>query len=174
MWSYVTQSQEREYTVTSADASLHAGGDIKGFADSALHLQQLLDTLGNWSDKEELIQEDGDFRLSILNNCSEAVSGINVSYSLGGKPVGSSYCTNADGSEFSKGDSIIMTFTPEDFPDGTNAVELSDFSFDLDITTADGRQIAVCKGKALSAKYAWTFFYTLSGDSATGFTLNEG
>lgn len=174
-WSYSTAAGEREYTVTARDAGAYAGQDIKSIADSAAQLQTLIESLSiKWSGTRELLQEQGSFQLKIMNHSDDNVSELRINYYLNGKLAGSSSCLNANNSPIKSGDDASFEFTPENFPSGTSAIALSGFSFDLSVIDSKGNKTVVCRDMKVQAKYAWTFFFSLTGNKADGFVLNAG
>lgn len=174
-WEYKTESGAREYTVTAQDASSFAGRDIKLCASSVSELQKLIQSLSfKWSGVREALQEDGLFLLCVRNYSDAEIYGFSLNYYLGGELVGSGAVVNADGTSLKKGGDFSFDFAPEDFPAGTSAIALSDFSFDLSVILSDGSEAVVCRDMKLSAKYAWTYYYSLTGDFSAGLTLTEG
>lgn len=174
-WQYRTAEGAREYIVTTADASAYADRDIKLCAESISELQRLVQSLGiKRAAIGELMQEDGNFRLDFTSNCDAEICGFGIDYYLDGELIGSRAFRNADNPTLAKGCEVAFGFIPNDFPEGTSSAELSGFSFDFSVMTADGSETVVREGIPVEAKYAWTFFYTLTGDFENGFTLNEG
>ncbi|HKM33743.1 MAG TPA: DUF4825 domain-containing protein [Lachnospiraceae bacterium] len=174
-WQYYTEAGLQEYTVTEEMATVYAGQDIKQFADSISSLQTLLQSLSfKWSGVRETLQEEGTFYMNIRNNCDDKIYGICIDYYLDGELIGSRGFENANSSPLSAGKVVSYDFAPEDFPDDTSAIQLNRFSFNLSVTDRDGNETVVCEGANMSAKYAWTFFFTLTGDYKNGFVLNEG
>lgn len=172
-WRYDNDAGLREYTVTAADANAFAGRDVKGFADSAAELQNLLQSLGfQRFGMREVFQQDRTFFLNIRNDSGDAVYGIMLEYYLDGKAIGSRGFINADNSALERGEEASFDFRSEDFPDDT--AMLYGFSFDLSVIDKDGNAALVSKDVSATAKYAWTYPYTLSGDFTNGFILNEG
>lgn len=173
-FKYDTENGSQSFTVTAKEASDYAGRDIKSCAGTVSDLQALMQSLSiKWSGVREVPQETGTFRLSFANRSSSDLYGLAVNYYLDGKLIGSRTSRNADGSALGTGNAQFE-FVPEDFPAGTGAVGLSGFSFDMSVLDKDGKQTPVCKGMRVSAKYAWTFYFSLTGSYADGFTLNEG
>ncbi len=175
-WEYQTENGLQVYTIKAEDASAFAGQDIKLCADTASDLQVLMQSLSiKWSGVREVLQESGTFRLSIANKSDADISQLVIHYYLNGNVIGSQAYGNANGSALAKSSSTEFFFMPENFPEGTNAEELlSGFSFDLDVVGKDGITTPVCEGRSVKAKYAWTYFFTLSGNDKDGFVLNEG
>lgn len=174
-WEYTAASGSQEYRVTAEDASSFAGKDIKLCSQSPSELQSLMQSLAiKWSGVREALQETGSFRINIQNNSSDKIYGMVMYYYLDGKLLGTRGMSNADGSSLKQGDKGSFEFIPEDFPSGTSAIGLSGFSFDLYVVDSTGKETQVCKNMKVSAKYAWTFFFSLTGDFNTGFTINEG
>lgn len=174
-WQYGTETGVREYTVTAEAATAFAGQDIKEFADSASMFQSLLQKLSfKWSGVRETLQEDGTFYLNISNHCANELYSIGVHYYLDDTLIGSRVFENASHEPVSTGAEASFAFIPEDFPNGTSAMDLYHFSFDLFVIDEDGHETAVSESIPVSAKYAWTYFYTLTGDFESGFELNEG
>ncbi len=174
-WEYQTDAGSRQYTVTTEDASAYAGRDIKECAQSASDLQALLESLSlKWAGVKEVLQEDGTFCLNITNYSKAKIYGLVMDYYLDGKQIGTCAAENADGSAMKQDDEFIFEFVPEDFPDGTTAIDLSGFSFDLSVKDEAGNTIVIREGVPVSAKYAWSWYYSLTGDFSTGFILNEG
>ncbi len=176
MWEYQTESGLQSYMVTAADASAFAGQDIKLCARTASDLQKLMQRLSiKWSSVNETLQEDGTFRLSVANRSESDIFKVVIRYYLNGKLIGSRVGGNADNSALAENDTIEFDFAPEDFPEGTGAIGLSSgFSFDLAVVGKDGSETPVREGLSITAKYAWTYFFTLSGGYKDGFVLNEG
>lgn len=173
-WQYDTGTDVREYTVTAEAATAFAGQDIKGFADSASMLQSLLQKLSfKWSGVKETLQEDGNFYLNISNYCANDLYSIGVHYYLDDKLIGSRVFENAGHAPLSTGAEASFVFTPEDFPSGTSAMDLYHFSFDLFVIDECGRETAIRESIPVSAKYAWTYFYTITGGFESGLVLNE-
>ena len=127
-----------------------------------------------WSGVRETLQEEGLFRLSFTNRSRADIDAMVLHYYLDGKAVGSRACQNADGSALGVNDAVVFEFAPEDFPEGTGAAGLSGFLFDLSVRGRDGSETPVSEGLRVSAKYAWTYYFTLSGSYAEGFILSEG
>ena len=174
-WEYQTESGTQNYTITTEDASKFAGRDIKACAETASDLQALMQSLSiKWSGVRETLQEDGTFRISVSNRSDADIYGFVIRYYLDGKPLGTQGGLNADNSSLTRNDTIEFEFMPEDFPEGTGAIDLSGFSFDLAVVGKDGKETPVCENLSVSAKYAWTFYFTLNGDYEKGFVLNEG
>ncbi|MDO5110836.1 MAG: DUF4825 domain-containing protein [Clostridia bacterium] len=174
-WQYSTPSGAREYTVTAEDATAFAGKPIKDFARSASEMHTLLQSLSfKWSGVREAPREDDVFYLNIRNACSDTIYGVGVRYYLDGKLMGSGGFINADETPLSVDEEASFDFTPQDFPDGTSAMQLYGFRFDLYVTDEAGRETIVRRSVPISARYAWTYRYTLSGDYANGFSLREG
>jgi len=174
-WRYETESGRQEYTITAEDASAFAGQDIKLFAESPSDLQTLIQSLSiKWSGVRETVQEEGTFWLNIHNSSNAEIYGLTVDYYLNGKLLGSRGFGNADNAALTKDSDIEFDFVPADFPEGTSAINLSGFSFDLAVVGSDGSEATVCTDMKVPAKYAWTFYYSLSGDFNHGFVLNVG
>lgn len=174
-WRYSVGDNERSYTVTAEAASEFAGQDIKLCGESPVELQELMSGLDTkWSGMPSIGQETGSFRLKFSNYCDGEIYGLSLNYYLDGKLIGSVGVQDGGGSASNKGDDAYFQFIPKDFPKGTNAVDLSGFSFDLYAVDKDGNQVEVCKDMKVPAKYAWTFFYSLTGSFETGITLSEG
>ena len=175
-WEYRTPSGPQSYTVTASDASAFAGTDIKLCAVTATDLQKLMKRLS--TDRpgvNETLQEEGTFRFSVTNRSDSDLSGIVIRYYLDGNLTGTASGGNADGSALAPGETIVIGFEPKDFPEGTGAGSLySGFSFDLAVVDRDGRETLVRQGLSVAAKYAWTYFFTLTGSYEDGFVLNEG
>jgi len=164
-WRYQAEGgAQREYTLSAADASRFAGQDIKLCGKSASALQALMQSLSiKWSGMRDVFNTDWKFRLAIRNSSTAAIYGFDMDYYLDGKPIGSSATVNADGSALSNGSETVFEFLPKDFPEGTTAIALSGFSFDLYVLDKDGNRSSLVKKAKISAKYSWTFPYTLSG-----------
>ena len=175
-WEYQTEKGLQVYTIKTEDASAFAGQDIKLCAETASDLQVLVQSLSiKWAGVRESLQEIGTFRLSIANESDADISQLVIHYYLNGRLIGSQACGNANGSALSKGSTTDFAFMPGNFPEGTNADGLlSGFSFNLDVVGIDGSTTPVCEGRNVKAKYAWTYFFTLSGNDKDGFVLNEG
>lgn len=174
-WKYTTDAGQQEYTVTAKDASDFAGKDIKQCAASPSELQMLMQSLSiKWAGVRETLQETGTFRIQVRNNIHAKIYGIAIHYYLDGELIGTRGVENADKSPLKQGNEFSFEFVPNDFPSGTSAMDLLKFSFDLYVTDGTGKETQVYKGMKVSAKYAWTFFFSLTGDLNSGFTLNEG
>lgn len=174
-WEYKTENSDRTYTVTAEDASEYAGRDIKQCAKTATSLQELMQSLSTkWSGVRDVVQQKGTFHLSVTNLSDSEVYGLKLNYYLGGELLGSRGAENADGTPLDKRDTLLFDFVPDDFPSNLTAISLSQFSFDLSVTDAAGNEIVVCENTPVSAKYAWTFYYTLTGSYENGFALSEG
>lgn len=175
-WEYQAEKGRQVYTIKAEDASAFAGQDIKLCAETASDLQVLVQSLSiKWAGVRESLQESGTFRLSIANESDAKISELVIHYYLNGRLIGSQSSENANGSAFSKGSTTEFAFMPKNFPEGTNADGLlSGFSFDLEVVGKDGSTTPVCEGRSVKAKYAWTYFFTLSGNDKDGFILNEG
>ena len=174
-WRYETESGRQEYTITAEDASAFAGQDIKLLAESPSNLQTLMQRLSiKWSGVRETVQEEGTFWLNIHNSSDAGIYGFAVDYYLNGELLGSRTLENADNTAITEDSDIEFDFVPADFPEGTSAINLFGFSFDLSVIGSDGNETLVYKDMKVSAKYAWTFYYSLSGDFEHGFVLNEG
>ncbi|MEA4966336.1 MAG: DUF4825 domain-containing protein [Oscillospiraceae bacterium] len=174
-WQYETEAGQQEYTVSADDASAFTGQDIKQLADSPSRLQLLMQSMSiKWSGVRETLQEDGTFLLNIQNFSDAGIYGLVIDYSLNGDLIGSSTVQNADQTALTADSNLQFSFVPDDFPENTSAIRLSGFSFDLAVIGNDGSETTVCEDVPVSAKYAWTFYYSLTGDFETGFVLNEG
>ncbi len=173
-WQYGIGTDVREYTITAEEATAFAGQDIKGFADSAPMLQSLLQKLSfKWSGVREKFQEDGTFYLNIKNHCTNDLYSIGVHYYLNEKLLGSRVLEDASKKPLSTEAEAFFDFTPMDFPEGTSAMELYRFSFDLFVVDECGNETTVSENIPVSAKYAWTYFYTITGDLESGLVLIE-
>lgn len=174
-WSYTVDGKAQKYTVTADDATAFAGQNIKLCGETATEMQKLVSSLSiTWEGVRESLQETGRFIIAFVNNTNEKIYGFTVNYYLGNKKIGSSTGVNADESLIKRNDSMEFEFQPEMFPDGTTAIELSNFSFDLIVICENGEEFIAAENVKLNAKYAWSFFYNLQGNSTQGFVLNAG
>lgn len=174
-WRYETESGQQEYTTTVDDASAFTGQDIKLCADSPSGLQTLMQSLSiKWSGVRETLQENGTFLLSIRTGSDTEIYGVAIDYYLSGELIGSRTFGNARHTTLANNSTIEFDFVPKDFPEGTSAMNLSGFSFDLSVIGSDGNETLVYKDMKVAAKYAWTFFFSLSGNFEHGFVLNTG
>jgi hypothetical protein len=174
-WEYETEAGPQKYTATAEEATAFAGRDIKLFADSASDLQELMQKLSiKWSGVRETLQENGVFFLSIHNGSDAVIYGVAIDYYLGGELIGSRAFQNANKKALAENSNIEFDFTPKDFPQDTMAIQLYGFSFDLSVIGSDGSETLVYKDMKVSTKYAWTFYYSLTGDFDHGFVLNKG
>jgi hypothetical protein len=174
-WEYRTAAGEQTYTVTAEEATAYAGQDIKQCAQSAVELQSLMERLSvKWAGVRETLQEDGAFYVTIRNSSSAEIYSFGMNYYLDGKLIGTRSTSNADNSALKQGDEFSFDFAPSDFPADTSAISLSKFSFDLFITDAAGKKTTVRENVPVSAKYAWSYFFSLSDGFGVPYVLNEG
>lgn len=143
--------------------------------DTPSGLQALMEGLNiKWAGFRETLQESGTFYLLIRNYSDAELYSLSIDYYLGGKLLGTCGAINADETPLKKSDEFSFDFVPENFPEGSTAISLSEFSFDLYATDKSGKKVLVRRNVPVSAKYAWCYFFSLTGDFDTGFTLNEG
>lgn len=174
-WQYSIGTDTRQYTVTAEMATAFAGQNIKEFSDSASMFQALLQKLNfKWSGVRETLQQDGTFYLNISNRCTNELHAIGIHYYLNDELIGGKVMKNADSSPLSSGEEVSFEFTAEDFPNSVSAMELNMFSFDLFVVDQYGLETLVREGIPVSAKYSWTYFYSITGDLESGLDLIEG
>lgn len=174
-WRYNTEGNQQIYTVTQEEASSYVRGDIKNCYTSITELEALIQSLSmKWSSVRETLQETGKFCINLCNYSTEDIYGIEMNYYIGDNLIGTRVFNNEDDSVWKQNEEYFFEFTPENFKQDTLASDLLNFHFDLSVIDKDGRKAEVCKDRILQARYAWLYFYSLTGDYEEGFTLNEG
>ena len=174
-WRYNTEVGQQEHTITQEDANRYVNGDIKSSYTSIIDLEALIQSLSmKWSSVRETLQETGKFCINLCNYSTEDIYGIEMNYYIGDNLIGTRVFNNEDDSVWKQNEEYFFEFTPENFKQDTLASDLLNFHFDLSVIDKDGRKAEVCKDRILQARYAWLYFYSLTGDYEEGFTLNEG
>lgn len=110
------------------------------------------------------------FYLNITNNTDEKISGLQLDYLIGGKPLGSGKLVNSKEKYIAKGETITQSFNAKDFPDGA---DISAFNYYCDVILGDNKESACKDAVKVAAVYGKEYSYSLTGSEKSGFTLTK-
>lgn len=111
---------------------------------------------------------DNLFRVEIVNNCDDGISGLRYSYATGGVTHGGGGAQLADGTPLPIGDTLTLYFTAEGFPE---TADLSTFTCEVSVVTQDGGEAPAGEPISIAATQDGYYRYSLSGNVADGFAL---
>lgn len=172
-YDYTVDGQNESMTITTLDAASFAGMDIKNCGQDVALLQQLVEKIGLDSYAYvagEYYGTESELTVEIVNNTSEDLPGISVSYLRDGEVCGTQGSRMTDNSKIKKGETMAYTFMPEDF--GLQTWD-SDADMEIQVSVADeqGNLYGVATPLHIASENMYQF--SLSGNATDGYTINQ-
>ena len=175
-YEYVIDGETCELTVTSAEATVFAGQDIKVVGENVSVLQSLMEKTGltdmSYVSTYSQHNPQDTLQIVVVNYAEDTLCSMNLSCYQDGELCSTQGTEAADDACFVQGENVCFTFIPDDF-ESKAWLGQEELLLEMTVTDQAGNVHEVSNPVEVAAEFGCVYKYELVGNAAEGYRIEQ-